>query len=196
MWKLKSSRETTSVSLAYRWRGTLTFDVPPSRLADPKHRHLSARTVATLVASWNGHFTSKRAEGLATCRYTGKNVRARVTARLAKGRSAGTLELTFHPRAGVSGGFFSDQRRRAVVHCSTGTAQSAPPHFAPSWFFRDNLHDHGRLTSDTAIIVVAGKLLPAGSARVAFPREQGRNDSVALGHIRWSNNGVTTIRAR
>jgi hypothetical protein len=103
--------------------------------------------------------------------------------------------LTFHPR-GAEDGYFPDKGHRAFVRCSSGTVQSAPPHFAPSWFFRDNLQDHGRLTSDTAIIVLPSKLLPSGSAKVIFPKEIGRNDSVAVGRIKWSNNGVTAVRAR
>jgi hypothetical protein len=195
LWKLDSSREKSRLALGYRWHGTLTFDVAAGPLNDPKHRRLSAASGGTLVASWSGRYTSKRADGSASCRYTGANVKARVGARLAKGRAADTLELTLHPR-GAEGGFFSDKGRGAVVRCSLGTIQTAPPHFAPSWFFRDNLQDHGRLSSDTAIVVLPGGLLPNGSTRVAFPRETGRNDSVALGHIRWSNNGATVVRAR
>lgn len=194
LWKLDSSRETSRLSLEYRWHGTLTFDVASAPLNDPRHRRLSAASVGTLVASWSGRYSSKKAgEGTSACRYAGTNAKARVTAKLAKGRAANTLELTLHPRGT---GFFPDKGRRAVVRCSAGTVQSAPPHFAPSWFFRDNLQDHGRLTSDSAIVVLPGRLLPNGSMKVAYPNEKGRNDSLAVGHLKWTNSGVTTVRAR
>ena len=195
LWKLDSTRETSRLALDYRWRGTLTFDVPAGPLTDPRHRHLSVASAATLVARWSGHYTSKKADGSSSCTYKGTNVKARVSAKLAKGRTANTLELTLHPR-GTPDGFFSDKGHGAVVHCSAGVVQTAPPHFAPSWFFRDNLQDHGRLASDTAIVILPSRLLPNGSARVAFPKEKGRNDSVALGHLKWSNSGATTVRAR
>jgi hypothetical protein len=194
-WKLDRSGETSRLAVQYSWHGTLTFDVASRPLTDPRHRRLSATSTGTLVASWSGRYTSKKAGHIATCRYTGKRARARVSARLAKGRAANTLELTLHPR-GAEDGFFPDKGHRAVVRCSSGTVQSAPPHFAPSWFFRDNLQDHGRLTSDTAIVVLPTRLLPSGSAKVIFPKEIGRNDSVAVGRIKWSNHGVTAVRAR
>ena len=118
-----------------------------------------------------------------------------MTARLATGRARNTLELTLHPRA-AEGGFFADKGRRAIVRCSRGFTQSAPSHFAPSWFFRDNLQDHGRFTSDTAVIVVPNTLLTRGKATVAFPNEKGRNDSVGLGHLSWNNRAETAVRAR
>jgi hypothetical protein len=195
LWKLDSTRETGRLALDYRWRGTLTFAVPTGPLTDPRHRRLTVASVATLVANWSGQYTSKKSDRASSCTYKGTNVKARVSAKLAKGRTANTLELTFHPR-GTLDGFFSDKGHGAIVRCGAGVVQTAPPHFAPSWFFRDNLQDHGRLTSDTAIVVLAGKLLPNGSARVAFPTERGRNDSVALGHLKWSNSGTTVVRAR
>jgi hypothetical protein len=194
LWKLDSSRDTSRLALEYHWHGTLTFDVPPGPLNDTQHRRLTVASAATFAATWSGHYTSKKADGHSTCRYAGTRVKARLSAKLAKGRAGNTLELTLHPRAGH--GFFSDKGHRAVVRCSAGVFQRAPAHFAPSWFFRDNLQDHGRLTSDTAVIVLPSKLLPNGSAKVAFPKETGRNDSVALGHIKWSNNGQTAVSAR
>jgi hypothetical protein len=194
-WKLDSSRETSRLALAYHWHGVLSFDVPLPILADPKHRRLSVSGAATLVASWSGQYRTKTSGTLTTCTYKGTKVRTRVTAKLAKGRARNTLELTLHPRA-AEGGFFADKGRRAVVRCSAGYRQTAPSHFAPSWFFRDNLQDHGRFTSDTAVIVVPTTLLPRGTATVAFPNEKGRNDSVALGHLAWNNRAETALRAR
>ena len=187
-WKLDSDHETGRLSLRYHWHGTLSFAVP-------KQKRLSASSVGTLVASWSGQYRTKKNGSLTTCTYRGTRVKARVRARLAKGRARGTLELTLHPRA-AEGGFFADKGRGAVVRCSNGYRQSAPSHFAPSWFFRDNLQDHGRFTAETAVIVVPVKLLPHGSATVAFPNEKGRNDSIALGHLAWSNRGQTALRAR
>jgi hypothetical protein len=194
LWKLNSSRETSRLTVEYRWHGTLTFDVARPLLRDPRHRRLSVSSTGTLVAAWSGRYTTRTADGTATCRYRGAGVRARVSARLAKGRSGNTLELTLHPRAGR--GFFSDKGRRAVVSCSSGLVQSAPPHFAPSWLFRDNLQDHGRLTSETAVIVLPSTLLPSGTVTVAFPSERGRNDSSGLGHLAWNNRGRVSVRAR
>jgi hypothetical protein len=194
-WKLDSSRETGRLSLAYQWRGALSFDIPLPILADSKHRRLSVSSAGTLVGYWSGQYRSKKGGSLTTCTYKGTKVRTRVTAKLAKGRTRNTLELTLHPRA-AEGGFFSDKGRRAVVRCSAGYKQSAPSHFAPSWFFRDNLQDRGRFTSDTAVIVVPSTLLPRGRATVAFPNERGRNDSVGLGHLAWNNRAETAVRAR
>ena len=187
-WKLNSDRETSRSSLAYHWHGTLSFAVP-------RQKRLSVATVGTLVASWSGQYRTKRSGALTTCTYRGTRVTARVTARLAKGRARDALDLTLHPRA-ADGGFFADKGGRAVVRCSGGYRQSAPSHFAPSWFFRDNLQDHGRFTSDTAVIVVPARLLRGGSAIVAFPSEKGRNDSVGLGHLAWNNRAETAVRAR
>jgi hypothetical protein len=185
-WKLNSSRETSRLSLVYHWHGALEFDVT---------RGLAASSATTLVASWTGSYRSRKGDAVTTCTYKGSNVKSRITAKLAKGRARDTLELTLHPRADT-GGFFSDKGRRAVVRCSPGYAQSAPSHFAPSWFFRDNLQDHGRLSSDSAVIVLPSKLLPRGAVTVAVPNERGRNDSVALGHIAWNNRAETAVRAR
>jgi hypothetical protein len=118
-----------------------------------------------------------------------------VTAKLAKGRAGNTLELILHPR-GARHGFFSDKGHGATVSCSSTSGANGPSHFAPSWFFRDNLQDHGRLSSDTAIIVLPGSLLPSGAATVAFPKERGRNNSIALGRLAWSNRGETAARSR
>lgn len=194
-WKLDSSRETTRLALEYHWHGALKFTVAAAVLKDPKHRKLSVAGAATLVASWTGNYRSRKGESVTTCKYRGTKVTSRVTAKLARGRAGNTIELTLHPRVPVRG-FFADKGHRAVIRCSAGYAQSAPSHFAPSWFFRDNLQDHGRLTSDTAVVVLRDALLPRGSATVAFPSEKGRNDSVALGHLAWNNKGETALHVR
>jgi hypothetical protein len=164
-------------------------------LADPQHRHLSASTRGTLTATWSGRYRSRRGDVVFTCTYTGTNAAARVTAKLAPGRRRNTVELRLHPR-GPEQRFFPDRSRRAAVRCSPGLVQTKAPHFSPSWFFRDNLQDHGRLSSDTAIIVLPNAILPSGSATVAFPSEQGRNDSPALGHLAWNNTAQTAVLAR
>ncbi len=194
-WKLDSSRETSRLALEYHWHGAFEFPVAAGVLDDPKHRRLSVASGATLVASWTGNYRSRKGESVTTCRYRGTKVTSRVTARLAHGRAGNTIELTLHPRL-PGRGFFADKGHRAVIRCSAGYRQSAPPHFAPSWFFRDNLQDHGRLSSDTAVVVLDGTLLPRGSATVAFPSEKGRNDSLAVGHLAWNNKGETAVRAR
>ena len=193
-WKLDSSSETSRLALRYRWHGTISFTVPLSRLRDPTHRGLSVTRVATLAGGWNGSWSDKRGGVRSTCAYSGANVKASVRARLATGRAPNTLELTFNPRTGD--GFFHDIGRRAAIRCSKGTTQSAPPHFAPSWFFRDNLQDRGRLSSQTAVLVVPATLLTKGSATLTFPYERGRNDSVAVGHLAWHNRGTATLQAR
>jgi hypothetical protein len=194
-WKLNGSRETGRVALTYRWHGALTFHVAPSVLRDRKHRALTASSATTLVASWTGTYRHKRGDALTTCSYSGAKVKARVTATLARGRADNTVELRFHPR-GDRGGFFSDRGRGAVIRCSAGYTQTAPLHFAPSWFFRDNLQDHGRMSSGNAVIVLQSTLLPRGSATVAFPNEKGSNDSPAVGRLAWSNRAETAVRVR
>jgi len=182
-WKLDGKSETARLALRYRWFGTIAFDM---RTGGP----LSATRATTLTAGWSGTYTDKVGGVLLTCTYGGAHVRTAVTAKLARGRGANTLELTFHPRGGR--GFFAGGSRQ----CGGRAGPSAPPHFAPSSFFRDNLQDHGRLTTDTAILVVPATLLRGGEATIAFPNEQGRNDSVALGHLGWDNRGTTTVTSR
>jgi hypothetical protein len=193
-WKLDSKTGTGRLSLTYRWHGTIGFDIGRALLRDPAHRGLTVTRRATLSASWSGTYRGRRSGVLTTCTYGGSKVRAAVVARLAAGRAKGTLELTFHPRAGT--GFFPDRGGGATVRCGGGPEQSAPLHFAPSWFFRDNLSDHGRLTSQSAVLVLPATLLPRGSATITFPRERGTNDSVALGHLGWNNRGKASIEAR
>jgi hypothetical protein len=195
LWNLDNSREHSLVALDYHWRGTIRFAVAVPQLNDPAHRGLSVRSTATLVAAWTGHSSRTKLDETSGCKYKGVNVRARVTARLAKGRARNTLEVILHPR-GVPRGFFFDRGHGATVRCSSAYGARGPSHFAPSWFFRDNLQDHGRLSSDTAIIVFPSTLLPYGSATVAFPQERGRNTSVALGRIAWSNRAETAVRSR
>ncbi len=192
-WKLDAKTDTGRLSLRYRWHGTIGFDIAPAQLRNATHRGLTVTHRATLSASWSGTYRGRRSGVLTTCTYSGSKVRAPVVARLAAGRAKGTLELTFHPRAGS--GFFRDRGGRAIVRCGGRTEQSAPLHFAPSWFFRDNLEDHGRLTSQSAVLVLPATLLPRGSATISFPRERGTNDSVALGHLGWNNRGTTSIEA-
>jgi hypothetical protein len=191
-WKLDAKTEKSRLALVYRWHGTIGFDIPRSVLRDAKHRGLSVTRAATLSATWSGTYR-KRSGVLTTCIYSGSRVKARVVARLATGRESGTLELTFRPRGGT--GFFSDRGGRARVGCGGGPEQSAPLHFAPSWFFRDNLQDHGRLTSRRAILVLPATLLPRGSTQIAFPLERGSNDSPALGHLGWNNRGTTSVES-
>jgi hypothetical protein len=191
-WKLDSKSDTGRLSLRYRWHGTVGFAIPRGRLRDPQHRGLTVARSATLYASWSGTYRGRRSGVLTTCTYSGSKVRAAVVARIAAGRAKGTIELTFHPRAGS--GFFRDRGGRAAVRCGGKAVQSAPLHFAPSWFFRDNLQDHGRLTSQHAVLVLPGTLLPRGSATISFPLERGSNDSVALGHLGWNNRGTTSVQ--
>jgi hypothetical protein len=191
-WKLDAKAETGRLALVYRWHGTIGFDIPRAALRDARHRGLSVTRAATLSATWSGTYR-KRSGVLTTCTYSGSKVKARVVARLATGRESGTLELTFRPRTG--NGFFSDRGGRARVRCVGGPEQSAPLHFAPSWFFRDNLQDHGRLTSRHAVLVLPATLLPRGSALIAFPFERGSNDSPALGHLGWNNRGITSVES-
>ena len=182
-WKLDSTAETARLALHYRWHGTIGFVTPSTR-------RMSATRVTTLRASWDGTYTSKRGGVKSTCTYRAAHAVARVVARLATGRAPGTVELTFHPRTGL--GFFGGGH----VRCSAGTVQSAPPHFAPSWFFRDDLQDHGRLSAQTALLVLPATLLTRGSAKLTFPFEHGRNDSGAVGRLAWNNRGTATVRAR
>lgn len=191
-WKLASKTDTGRLSLTYRWHGTIGFDIARALLRDASHRGLTVTDKATLSASWSGTYRGRRGGVLTTCTYGGSKVRAAVVARLATGRAKGTLELTFHPRGS---GFFRDRGGRAKVRCGK-TEQSAPLHFTPSWFFRDNLQDHGRLTSESAVLVLPATLLPLGSATISFPLERGSNDSVALGHLGWNNRGATSVEAQ
>jgi hypothetical protein len=187
LWKLDAANETSRLRLTYHWHGTLSF-------VAPSLRKLSTSTATKLVASWNGTYRDKRGSAVTTCTYAARRVRAVVVAKLANGRTPNTLELTFHPRR--TRGFFRDKGGRAIVRCSPADAQNAPAHFAPSWFFRDGLQDHGRLASHTAIIVLPRGLLPQGRTTVAFPSEAGRNDSPAVGRLAWSNRGETSVRTR
>jgi hypothetical protein len=192
-WKLDSKSDTARLALRYRWHGTIGFDIPRARLRDPQHRGLTVARATTLSASWSGTYRGRRGGVLTTCTYSGSKVHAAVLARIAAGRSNGTLELTYHSRGG--NGFFRDRGGRATVRCNGPAEQSAPLHFAPSWFFRDNLQDHGRLTSQNAVLVLPATVLPRGSTTISFPVERGSNDSVALGHLGWNNRGKTTVES-
>jgi hypothetical protein len=194
LWKLDNSRDHRRVALNYHWHGTLRFVVGVPLLNDPAHRGLSVRSNATLVAGWTGHSSTTKLGETSSCNYEGVRVRARITAKLAKGRARNTVEVILHPRA--QRGFFSSLGHGAKARCTSSYGALGPSHFAPSWFFRDNLQDHGRLSSDTAIIVLPSVLLPSGSATVAFPKETGRNNSAALGRIAWSNRAETAVRTR
>ena len=182
-WKLDAKSENAHLALRYRWFGTVAFDVAAGV-------RLSSAGATTLTAGWSGTYTDSAGGVTLTCTYGGAHVKSAVTAKLARGRKANTLELTFHPRGGR--GFFA----AGGSTCEGGIGPSAPPHFAPSSFFRDRLQDHGRLTSDTAILVLPAKVLARGKTTIAFPYERGRNDSPALGRLGWNNRGTTTVAAR
>jgi hypothetical protein len=193
LWKLDNSREHRRLALDYHWHGTLRFAVGVPLLNDPAHKGLSVHSNATLVAGWTGQSSTTKLGETSSCKYGGVKVRAPVTAKLAKGRAGNTLEVILHPRS-AQRGFFSDLGHGATVRCTSSYGARGPSHFAPSWFFRDNLQDHGRLSSDTAIIVLPSALLPSGSATVAFPKETGHNNSAAVGRIAWSNRAETAVR--
>lgn len=182
-WKLDGKSETAFLALRYRWYGTIAFDAP-------SRGPMSVTRSATLTAGWSGTYRDNVSGVESTCTYGGAHVHAAVTATLASGRRTNTLELILHPRTG--GGFFA----AAGHQCAEGTGPVAPPHFSPASFFRDNVEDHGRLTSDTAILFLPAKLLPHGKATLAFPFERGKNDSVAVGDLGWDNRGTATVRVR
>jgi hypothetical protein len=123
---------------------------------------------------------------------SGVNVPRRVTATLTNGKR-GSLQLVLGARGR---GFFPSRGNGATVSCSSHVGARGPTHFEPEWLFRDALQDHGRLSSDTAVIVVPSRLLPRGSLTVRFPRETGSVVQPLRPRLTWNNSGRVTLRAR
>ena len=193
-WSTAGADTQEQLTLTYGWRGLLRFAVPTDALANPALA-FTVRSVTTLKADWEGDLKGAAATGARySCRYTGRHVVGRVTAALSNGRKPGTLRLVLHAKNRY--GFFPRTSRGARVSCNSPLAGGGPAHFEPAWLFRDNLQDHGRLTSDTAVILVPSALFPHGSVAVTFPHEVGTVDQPLRPKLAWSNKGKLRLRAR
>jgi len=195
-WSIDWPKEKGQEALRYTWRGTFRFNVPARVFKNPAKAKFSVRSRGTLRGSWTGLLTGEVIDGFAEgpyrCEYKGSNVPAAVTATLSNGRVRGKLILTLR----AARGFFPSSGDGATINCISQYGRVAPPHFDPSWLFRDSVNVRGRLTRDTAIISILSKVLPRGAARIGFPYEVGARDSNFTGNTRWRNRGVLNVRAR
>jgi len=192
-WSADGGADHAQLTLRYGWHGTLTFSIAPGVLKYPAGAKFSVPASATLTASWTGVLRGQRIGEAYRCAYRGANVPGRVTATLSNGGVRGRLRLVLHPRGR---GFFPASGNGAIAACSSRIGDSGPTHFEPEWLFRDNLEDHGRLTSDTAVITVSAALLPRGSVTVTFPREAGSVDQPLRPKLAWKNRGRLKLHAR
>jgi hypothetical protein len=195
-WSTDGVADKGHLALRYRWYGRLKFSIPAGVLDEPARSKFAVTGSTTLTATWTGELNGKKLSGPYSgayrCRYFGRRVPGRVTATLMNGRARGVLLLILHARGE---GFFPAKGRGATVSCNSQVGRLGPTHFEPSWLFRDNLQDHGRLTSDTAVIAVSSALLSEGSASVTFPHEFGTVDQPLRQKLAWNNKGRLTLRA-
>jgi hypothetical protein len=183
-WSTDGDAEKGTLALNYSWRGTLRFKVPA------KARFLST-TSGTLRAAWTGDASGTKLStplsGPYHCQYAGKDVPSQVTATLTNGQARGTVEVTLHAKG--EEGFFPSKGSGATVNCSSGYGADGPVHFEPQWLFRDTTSDHGRMTSDTAVIVLPARALNRGSVTLTWPREIGKVSSPFRAKLAWNNVG-------
>jgi hypothetical protein len=195
-WSVDWPKEKGQEALRDTWRGTFRFNVPTRVFKNPSRAKFSVRSRGTLRGSWTGLLSGEVVEGFAEgpyrCEYKGSNVPAAVTATLSNGQVRGRVILTLR----AVSGFFPSSGGGATINCISPYGRTAPPHFDPSWLFRDSVTVRGRLTRDTAIISVPSKVLPRGTSKVGFPYEVGARDSNFTGNVRWRNRGVLNVRAR
>jgi hypothetical protein len=184
-WSSDGVADTARLTLSYRWNGRFTFSVPA-------RGKFTARAATTLRAGWSGRSSGTGTSGSYRCTYRGADVPGRVTATLSNG-TRGSLQLVLGAR---DSGFFSSQGNTATVSCTSRVGARGPTHFEPEWLFRDSLQDHGRFSSDTAVLVVPSRLLPHGSVTVGFPREAGTVAQPLRPRLTWRNSGRVTLSAR
>jgi len=202
-WSISGDSEQGSLALNYGWTGSFAFDVPAAALKDPAHKGLSSRAVGTLTGTWIGDYVGTRYSppntGKYHCSYSGKNVSVKVNGRLVAGPGAKHVTLVLNRGSGktvTSSGFFPDKGGGADVSCSNDVGTEGPPHFAPSWLFRDTLTDNGALSNSQATIVLPASLLPGGRVSATFPHEVGSVNSALRDRLTWSNTGHVTAVAR
>jgi hypothetical protein len=202
-WSTSGDSEQGSLAINYSWKGTFAFKVPVAQLNDPKHAHLSVRTTGTLTGTWVGDYTGTRysapESGKYHCSYSGKNVSTRVAVVLRAGATSRWVRVLLLSGAGKrlnSAGFFPNKGSGAKVTCANTVGNLGPPHFGPSWLFRDSIQDHGSFTSAQATIVFPATLLPRGTVKAAFPHEVGSVRSSVRAELNWKNTGRVTAVAR
>jgi hypothetical protein len=202
-WSIDSTNDRGQSALKYSWSGALKFKVPTRALKNPAAaKTLNVPARGTLVGSWNGVLDGQKMNvfdaGPYRCEYHGQGARVPVNANLTKGAKRGTFDIVLRPRGQLE--FFAAKSDHSTVNCTTKYGENGPPHFGPNWLFRDttSIRNGNRyyLTSNTAIISVPSKLLPKGTANVAFPREVGSRNSPFTGKIAWKNLGKLVVRAR
>lgn len=193
-WSTTGADARATLVLRYRWRGELRFAVPAAALARPSRARFAVSGATVLRAAWTGRLSGTRLGVSYRCRYAAKNVPGRVTAVLSNGSKRGRLRLVL--RAQRTRGFFPAKGYGASVSCTSPVGAGGPTHFEPAWLFRDNLQDHDRLTSDTAVISVPSTVLPDGSATITFPHEVGTVELPLRPKLTWANKGRLSLRAR
>jgi hypothetical protein len=177
-----SDTEKSSTAVKYRWTTAVSFSVPAKR-------SYSVLGKTTLVGTWTGDYRGTRFEGQPYpgdfhCSYAGTNVHRPVTAQLVASTGK-TVQVVFYNSAG----FFPVKGAGVKTECSNEVGTDGPPHFSPSWLFRDSVSDHYRMTADTAIIELPRSILSGGSATVKFPNEVGSTTVTLKGKVSWHNVG-------
>jgi hypothetical protein len=196
-WSIEWPKEKGQLALRYTWSGRFNFNVPARALKNVGKAKFKVRTKGTLRGNWVGVLTGTVVEGFAEgpyrCEYKGSNATAPVVAELSNAKTRGRLLITLRAQRGS---FFASSGEGASINCISAYGRTAPPHFDPSWLFRDTYSDRGRLTRDTAFISFPAKALPRGTVKTTFPNEVGARDSTYTGNVRWKNRGVVTVRTR
>jgi hypothetical protein len=195
-WSTTGTDEKGSLTISYNWSGTVTLKVPTTQLSNPSRSRLSASGSAEMRGSWTGEYSGTRFtapdQGPYHCTYKASNVPIRVSATLKNGPSSKTLAIVLTRAAG----FFPGAGGGADATCASAVGKEGPPHFEPSWLFRDNVSDHYRLSSNTAYLVLPRTLLSGKTTTSRFPNEIGTT-KVALGPaIEWHNVGRLTAKKR
>jgi len=194
-WSTAGDTEKGSETLSYRWSGTVKIKVPTAQLRPGAV--LNAGGTGTLTGSWTGDYRGTKFQapfqGPYHCTYKASNVAVHIAAFLRNGPSRKTLALWLN--RGV--GFFPGSGDGAEANCSNDVGKDGPPHFEPSWLFRDAVTDHFRLTSNTAVLVLPRTLLSSGQAVTSrFPNEVGQSGGgeSLRAQVTWHNVGRLTAK--
>jgi len=184
-WSDISNTEKTSVAMKYDWKGSATFAVPATKT-------FSLKGTATLVGNWTGDYHGTRFEGQPypgdfRCSYTGASVRVRVVTQLIS-TGGKTVDLVVNN----DHGFFAVKGAGVKTDCTNAIGADGPPHFSPSWLFRDSFNDHNRLSSSTAFMTLPRSVLSGATATTRFPNEVGSSTVTLTAELKWHNVGRLT----
>jgi len=190
-----------SIAVNYSWTGKGKARIPAAALKNPSRAKFSARGTATLTGSWVGDLVGKQYDtvtpGPYHCSYKGTKVTIKVGLEVRNSTKRGKVRiiLTSIPSS-TDWGFFPNKGQGATVSCSNSYGAEGPPHFEPSWLFRDSYNDNLVLSYMAAVIDVPATLLPKGTIKMKWPKEVGQVNSPLRAKLDWSNIGNLVIKAR